>query len=584
MSGMTSDALIGNTVVDDDTWSPQDDSDEDMTAVDMESLVSSGVSLPYADARWVETPRGENELTARLSSFRFVEKPAGPALARTLLVESIVSEVHSWLGLDSDSSSSPGAGRQWARAMRKSHRDGATLMAVCRVWRRSVAANPAFFGRLLAPLAEDLATVARLFGPATTWLTVDGELYCGKRSSSRSPHSSRCRSFSDEDDTPGWRRPSPQLSYDMAGGTDARRPALPPAAVAALWRALARMPALDCLEIARSTFDAATAPSPARTLGPSVSFYRLRSLCLYRCAGVTADLVSDICSLCPHLEILELHHACPWRRYREAARHHPSNQRAPTHNSLENLTSCTLSDSDDNADEDDASKDDSLAAWIAGAAMGAPNLKTLRLGNGVDDAALAWISQFGPGGGLCCLNVMHTYACDHLPDSLATALNSGARLLALSLHVDGRDQSADDVADAISRSSCARSLKVLALADHVPSASQASLASSTGSPRPRTQSQLPPINTLTDSGLCALAKCPNLARIMLDDAGLITVCGAVTLIDRLLKLEQLVLRRCFALDFKGGALFYEAAHARGVKVLWEPREDQLAFKSSDLAL
>lgn len=579
MSGQMRDTLFRTVDDDDDGWSPQDDSDEEM--VDMESLVSSSVTLPYADARWVDTPRGEGELTARLSSFRFVEKQAGPALARTLLVESIVSEVHSWLGLDSESRSAPGAGRQWSRAVRQSHRDGATLMAVCRVWRRSVAANPAFFGRLLAPLAEDLATVARLFGPATTWLTVDGNLD-PPRTRSRSPPSLRCRSFSDEDDTPGWRRPSPRLSYDMAGGTDARRPALPQAAVTALWHALARMPALDCLEIARSTFDAATAPSPARTLGPSVSFCRLKSLCLYRCAGITADLVSDVCSLCPRLEILELHHACPWRRYREAARHHLSNQRATTHHGLEDLIS--YSDSDDNADEEDASKDDSLAAWIAGAAMGAPHLKTLRLGNGVDDAALAWISQFGPGGGLCCLNVMHTYACDHLPDSLTAALNSCARLLALSLHVDGRDQSADDVADAISRSSCARSLKVLALADHVPSASQALLASSTGSPRPRTQSQLPPINTLTDSGLGALANCTNLARIMLDDAGIITVCGAVALIDRLLKLEQLVLRRCFALDFKGGAAFYEAAHARRVKVLWEPREDQLAFKSSELTL
>ena len=70
--------------------------------------------------------------------------------------------------------------------------------------------------------------------------------------------------------------------------------------------------------------------------------------------------------------------------------------------------------------------------------------------------------------------------------SLATALN-GPRLLALSIHVDGRHQSADVVAAVVANSASAQSLRVLYISDHVLPASAAANDA--------------PADTLTDVGL-----------------------------------------------------------------------------------
>lgn len=493
---------------------------------EIETVVDELSSRPYADARWIDTPSPAH--SARLIA---------PSRDRALLVESTVALIHSWLGLDVASRTAPGAGhRQWSQRVLRSHRDGRCLMAVCTAWKRSVASNPAFFGRLLARVGDDLPRVAHLHGRCTKWLTVDGHQ----------------RGRYAEDEALVTRR---SLSYVMAGGAAANRQKLSQNSTAALWRSLSLMPNLETLEISRATFSP-DGPSPARFLGSSLD---LKTLCLYSVAGLTADVVTDLVSLCPRLETLEVHHACPWRKYRSS--------------------SGRVSRRDD---EDD---DDSVGAWIAGAAMTAPpKLRTLRLGDGVDDSALGWVSQLPE---LCCLNVMHTYACDTLPNSLRLALDS-CSLLALSIHVDGRDQSCDEIAQVVAHSRCAPTLKVLAIADHVPTSSQAAIVTTTtttntaNQPAPRRQNspvEPPSINTLTDAGLAAIGlNCVNLSRLMFDDAATITVRGALALIFRLPRLEQLALRRCFSTNFNGGAKLYDIAKSRSVNVIWEPREDQNLFK------
>lgn len=523
MGHFMGDAIFRTFIDDGKGWMTDDD--------ELETVVDEVSARPYADARWIDTPSPSH-------SAKFV----APCRERALLVESTVALIHSWLGLDAASRSAPGAGRrQWSQRVLRTHRDGRCLMAVCTAWRRSVASNPAFFGRLLARVAEDLPRVASIHGQCTTWLTVDGH------------HGGGTTTRYADDEVPAARR---TLSYIMAGGQAADRQKLSQNSTAALWRSLSLVPNLETLEISRATFSH-DGPSPARFLGSSLD---LKTLCLYSVAGLTADVVTDLVSLCPNLETLEVHHACPWRKYRS-----PSSGR-------------TSRRSDD--DEDD----DSVGAWIAGAAMTAPpKLRTLRLGDGVDDSALGWVSQLPD---LCCLNVMHTYACDTLPASLAAPLDS-CSLLALSIHVDGRDQSCDEIAQVVAQSRCASTLKVLAIADHVPTSSQAAMGTTASATthqqatrRQQNNAVEPPsINTLTDAGLAAIGlNCVNLSRLMFDDAATITVRGALALIFRLTRLEQLALRRCFSTNFNGGAQLYDIAKSRCVNVIWEPREDQNLFK------
>ena len=73
------------------------------------------------------------------------------------------------------------------------------------------------------------------------------------------------------------------------------------------------------------------------------------------------------------------------------------------------------------------------------------------------------------------------------------------------------------------------------------------------------------------AGLCALAAgCAKLSRLVVDDAGAITVKGAVALLEHL-ELSQLGLRRCFSAKFGGAKLLYDLADHRGVDLLWEPK-------------
>ena len=147
---------------------------------------------------------------------------------------------------------------------------------------------------------------------------------------------------------------------------------------------------------------------------------------------------------------------------------------------------------------------------------------------------------------------MHTYACKELAASLGSALS--VPLLALSLHVDGRAQSCDDVAAAVAASRAGRSLCVLALADHA-------------------QEPGAPLDTLTDVGLASIGlNCPSLTRLLVDDAGAITVRGVAAFLDASApNLEQLALRRCFGATFRGADALRELAERRGVQLLWEPR-------------
>jgi len=434
---------------------------------------------------------------------------------------------------------------------------------------------------------------------------------------------------------------------------------IPTEATVALWAALGLLPNLECLEMTRCKFAPNRSASPANVL--SSAHLGLRSLCLYRCAGLTADVLADLVALCPNLETLELHHACPWKRQADAIRasggldddeeeddgdgsfasssssvhHHHQSGGDGNFSSAESRRRRRGGESFSSrrgqgqghpqprsrrqrrcserrrhqqqqqqrevrrrrgAARDEAryaTEDDSVAAWLAGIAMGSSRVRNLRLGDGVDDDALEWIAQLA-GTALCGLNLMHTYALDNMAHSLETAL-SGPRLLALSIHVDGKHQSCDDAARAIAASASCLSLRVLALGDHVPVATQADFGRA-GDNRGDTNNRLSPAaaaavpggglvrryDTLTDAGLAALARCRVLSRLMLDDAGAITVQGAAALVQTLATLEQLVLRRCFAgsqASFTDALALRDLAAHRGVAVCLEPRDD-LLFKSS----
>ena len=430
------------------------------------------------------------------------------AAHRVLLLDSLCREVHGWLAAPA-SDDAAGSGPAWAAATRAGHRTGRTLMAVCGTWRRSVVASPSFFGRLLAPARARLPAVCESHGAATTWLTVDGAVKA--EAADANP-----------------------LSVDMAGG--AVEDPLAPEDAAALWAALPLLPKLERLEVTRTHFGPGT-PTPCAALAAPLN---LRTLCLYRVAGLTADVLSELVAACPLLETLEMHHACPWRKLHARA----LEQRGGGPEDPGAVVARVL-------DADDG--DDSLAAWVAGASMATSSVRTLRLGDGVDDSALRWVANF-EGSALACLNVMHSYACDDLPASLRAALD-GPRLLALSIHVDGRSQSADAVANVIAASASAASLRILYLADHVSRVGGAEA----------------PTDTLTDAGLCALAAgCAKLSRLVVDDAGAITVQGAVALLEHL-ELSQLGLRRCFSAKFGGAKLLYDLADHRGVDLLWEPK-------------
>ena len=167
-----------------------------------------------------------------------------------------------------------------------------------------------------------------------------------------------------------------------------------------------------------------------------------------------------------------------------------------------------------------------------------------RLGDGVDDAALKAVPQFA---NLRCLNVMRTYAVSDLAASPAAHLQ--APLVALSLHVDGPAQNADAVARVLASTPAAASLKVLALSDHA-------------------QTER---STFTDRGLEACAAFPQLGRLLIDDAGALTVRGVAQFLREAPSLRQLGLRNCSASNLRGAPELREAAAAAGVALLWEPR-------------
>ena len=455
--------------------------------------------------------------------------------------ENLAGEVMSYLGAGAGARAAAGSGIAWAGEVRRAHREGRALMCVCKVWRSAAAGTPAFFGRLLVAVhgaRERLPFVAGLHGRATTWATLDG---------ARPAREEDAKSPGEADDA----RRHAALSYDMAGG--ARQPVLDAYGAACVWTALGGLPKLERLELTRTTFGA-RGPSPARCLPERLP--RLRSLCLYRCAGLTADALAEVLAACPRLDTLELHHACPWRKIRDGladAEAAAAGRDAPVARVLAAADYGIAAPVPAVEDDDE---DDSLAAWIAGASMAAPGLRTLRVGDGLDSSALEWVATLD---GLTCLNVMHTYAVDDLPRALGRALH-GPRLLALSVHVDGVHQNADAVAAAVATSLCAATLRVLAISDHVAPPSRA-----------RTHA---PVDTLTDVGLCAIARsCVALARLLVDDAGAITVKGAVALLEHAPALTQLGLRRCFAARFSGAKVLYDVAAHSGVSLHWEPRAD-----------
>ena len=215
---------------------------------------------------------------------------------------------------------------------------------------------------------------------------------------------------------------------------------------------------------------------------------------LYKVAGLGADVLSELIACCPCLEALT-HHANPGMDLyrRETALRDPKK-------ALAGLS--TWQDTDD-----------SVAAWLLGAAQTAPRcLSTLRLGDGVDDAALKAVPHFTH---LRCLNVMRTYAVSDLLRLLPRVLQ--APLVALSLHVDGPSQNADSVARVLAATPAAASLKVLALSDHA-------------------QTER---STFTDRGLEACAAFPQLGRLLIDDAGALTVRGVAQFLRGAPALRQL---------------------------------------------
>ena len=229
------------------------------------------------------------------------------------------------------------------------------------------------------------------------------------------------------------------------------------------WRSLRSLPFLERLELTRVAF------TPTGRFTVNIDFTRVKELCLYKVAGLGADVLSELIACCPCLEALELHHANPWMDLyrRETALRDPKK-------ALMGLS--TWQDTDD-----------SVAAWLLGAAQTAPRcLTTLRLGDGVDDAALKAVPQFA---NLRCLNVMRTYAVSDLLRLLPRMLQ--APLVALSLHVDGPSQNADAVARVLSTTPAAATLQVLALSDHA-------------------QTER---STFTDRGLEACAAFPQLGRV-----------------------------------------------------------------------
>ena len=142
---------------------------------------------------------------------------------------------------------------------------------------------------------------------------------------------------------------------------------------------------------------------------------------------------------------------------------------------------------------------------------------------------------------------MRTYAVSDLLRLLPRILQ--IPLVALSLHVDGPSQNADAVARVLASTSAASTLKVLALSDHA-------------------QTER---STFTDRGLEACASFPQLGRLLIDDAGALTVRGVAQFLRAAPALRQLGLRNCFGENFRGAPELREAAAAVGVALLWEPR-------------
>uniref|UniRef100_A0A7S3K1L1 Uncharacterized protein n=1 Tax=Aureoumbra lagunensis TaxID=44058 RepID=A0A7S3K1L1_9STRA len=576
----------------------------------MESFSSLATVVP--DARWVHSPRPTLETVPLCPSrIQKEEETKMSMAAQVLSLEVFIKQISNWLAIADEMVEPGGASTIWARRMQETHRIGRCLMTINKLWKASISIDPIFFGRLLVPITLRLPHIAVLHGIKTSWLTIDGsridtnelnelasifvsrentfhkDEVTSRCSRSRSPPKERgsiylknnfkygglddddeedddYSFFFDENDYQQQSDGEKQFVPPSRTITDHSENSLfninqsiqiPTAATVSLWAALGYLPQLECLELTKCAFLPLRTASPSHVL--SEPLLLLRSLCLYKCYGITADVLGDLVALCPNLDTLELHHARPWHK---------------THRRLHEEFRFTQQMNDH--------EDDSVAAWIAGVAMAAPNLRTLRLGDGVDDAALEWTAQFTK---LQCLNLMHTYALEHLPRSLALVLNTAGgpfqrqHLVALSIHIDGRDQSCDNVAQIIANSLAALSLRVLSLADHVPKASQTEFFD-----QPDTnnffQTESIRADTLTDTGLLALGRgCRVLSRFMLDDARAITARGATRFLSTVNHLDQLILRRCFGPRFDGAQQLYDLAAQKRVQIFWEPCDDQIPF-------
>ena len=144
---------------------------------------------------------------------------------------------------------------------------------------------------------------------------------------------------------------------------------------------------------------------------------------------------------------------------------------------------------------------------VAGAAQTATRcLSTLRLGDGVDDAAFKAVPQFA---NLRCLNVMRTYAVSDLRVYCRACYRHRRRGL-ITARRPGPSQNADAVARVLATTPAAASLKVLALSDHAQTEPQHLHRSRFGSVR----------------------RFPAARPLLVDDAGALTVRGVAQFLGR----------------------------------------------------
>ena len=200
------------------------------------------------------------QLTKKTRQLHLSERRRIGAAESALLLEPLLVEIFAFIGADDASRTAAGSGGAWASSLREAHRQGRKCMAVCRAWRSAATQASAFFGRLLVPLHLCAADrICAMHGCRTKWATLDGAV-----------------SIKNKVETP---------TIDAA----------------ALWRSLRSLPFLERLELTRVAFTP-TSHSPLSIF----DFTRVKELCLYKVAGLGADVLSELIACCPCLEARRL--------------------------------------------------------------------------------------------------------------------------------------------------------------------------------------------------------------------------------------------------------------------------------------